>query len=84
MGRRGRAGRSAPDRGCRFFVGEVHGYQKQGAAYGYTRKLGYHPLLATRADNGEVLHIRLRKGSANILPSNAPNLVTQRCPFSTK
>jgi hypothetical protein len=47
------------------FVGEVHGYQKQGAAYGYTRKLGYHPLLATRADTGEVLHIRLRKGSAN-------------------
>lgn len=47
------------------FVGEVHGYQKQGAAYGYTRKLGYHPLLAIRADTGEVLHIRLRKGSAN-------------------
>ena len=47
------------------FVGEVHGYKKQGAAYGYTRKLGYHPLLATRADTGEVLHIRLRKGSAN-------------------
>lgn len=44
---------------------EVHGYQKQGAAYGYTRKLGYHPLLATRADTGEVLHARLRKGSAN-------------------
>jgi hypothetical protein len=47
------------------FVGEVHGYKKQGAAYGYTRKLGYHPLLATRADTGEVLHIRMRKGSAN-------------------
>mgnify|MGYP001817714434 CR=1 FL=1 len=44
---------------------EVHGYHKQGAAYGYTRKLGYHPLLATRADTGEVLHARLRKGSAN-------------------
>lgn len=44
---------------------EVHGYQKQGAAYGYTRRLGYHPLLATRADTGEVLHARLRKGSAN-------------------
>ena len=26
---------------------------------------GYHPILATRADTGEVLHIRLRKGSAN-------------------
>jgi hypothetical protein len=44
---------------------EVHGHHKQGAAYGYTRKLGYHPLLATRADTGEVLHARLRKGSAN-------------------
>lgn len=44
---------------------EVHGHQKQGAAYGYTRVLGYHPLLATRADTGEVLHARLRKGSAN-------------------
>jgi hypothetical protein len=43
---------------------EVHGYQKQGAAYGYTRQLGYHPLLATRADTGEVLPARLRKGSA--------------------
>ena len=43
---------------------EVHGKQKQGAAYGYTRTLGYHPLLATRADTGEVLHARLRKGSS--------------------
>jgi len=47
------------------FVGEVHGNAKQGAGYGYTGKLGYHPLLATRADSGEVLHIRLRKGQAN-------------------
>src|SRR5829696_1711241 len=47
------------------FVGEVHGRSKQGAAFGYTRVRGYHPLLATRADTGEVLHIRLRKGSAN-------------------
>jgi hypothetical protein len=43
---------------------EVHGKQKQGAAYGYTRVLGYHPILATRADTGEVLHARLRKGSS--------------------
>ena len=35
---------------------QVHGYAKQGAAYGYTRQLGYHPLLATRADTGEFLH----------------------------
>ena len=47
------------------FVGEVHGYAKQGAAFGYTRVLGYHPILATRADTREALHIRLRKGSAN-------------------
>lgn len=42
----------------------VHGKQKQGAAYGYTRVLGYHPLLATWAATGEVLHARLRKGSS--------------------
>ncbi|MGH3610825.1 MAG: IS1380 family transposase, partial [Pseudonocardiaceae bacterium] len=47
------------------FVGEVHGREKQGASFGYTRVRGYHPLLATRADTGEVLHIRCRKGSAN-------------------
>jgi hypothetical protein len=47
------------------FVGEVYGYDKQGAGYGYTHKLGYHPIVATRAGIGEVLHIRARKGSAN-------------------
>jgi hypothetical protein len=47
------------------FVGETFGRSKQGAAFGYTRVRGYHPILATRADTGEVLHIRLRKGSAN-------------------
>jgi hypothetical protein len=47
------------------FVGEVYGYDKQGADYGYTHKRGYHPILATRAGTGEVLHIRARKGSAN-------------------
>jgi hypothetical protein len=47
------------------FVGEVCGRLKQGAAYGYTKVLGYHPILATRADTREVLHIRLRRGSAN-------------------
>ncbi len=44
---------------------EVHGYAKQGAAFGYTRVRGYHPLLATRADTGEIVHTRMRKGSAN-------------------
>ena len=44
---------------------EVHGPNKQGAAYGYTKVLGYHPILATRADTGEIVHARMRKGSAN-------------------
>jgi hypothetical protein len=44
---------------------EVDGHAKQGAGFGYTKKLGYHPILATRADTGEVLHARLRKGAAN-------------------
>jgi hypothetical protein len=47
------------------FVGETFGPKKQGAAFGYTRVRGYHPILAVRADTGEVLHLRLRKGSAN-------------------
>ena len=46
------------------FIGEVHGEHKQGASYGYTRQLGYHPIAAVRSDTGEVLHIRNRKGSA--------------------
>lgn len=46
------------------FIGEVHGYKKQGVGFGYTKKRGYHPLLASRADTGEVLHVRLRKGEA--------------------
>ena len=45
-------------------IAEVHGKQKQGAAYGYTKALGYHPLLATLAGTGEILHARMRKGSA--------------------
>ena len=46
-------------------VCEVHGHAKGGAAYGYTHRLGYHPLLASRADTGELLHLRMRTGSAN-------------------
>lgn len=44
---------------------EVHGYAKQGASFGAGRVRCLHPLLATRADTGEVLHQRMRKGSAN-------------------
>jgi hypothetical protein len=46
-------------------VCQVHGHAKQGAAYGYTHTLGYHPLVATRAVSGEVLHARQRTGRAN-------------------
>ena len=42
----------------------VSGKSKQGAAYGYTKELGYHPLLAIRADTGEVVGVRLREGSS--------------------
>lgn len=60
---------------------EVCGHRKQGASYGYTRKLGYHPLLATRADTGEVLHARLRAGRANTA-RGAPASVTSSSPAS--
>jgi hypothetical protein len=46
------------------FIGEVHGDKKQGVGFGYTKRRGYHPLMASRADTGEVLHVRLRKGQA--------------------
>jgi hypothetical protein len=46
-------------------ITEVHGHHKQGATFGYTGQRGYHPILATRADTGEILHARQRKGSAN-------------------
>ncbi len=58
------------------FVGEVHGYDKEGASYGYTRELGYHPLLATRAGTDETLHVRLRKGSAHT-QRGAPRFVDE-------
>ena len=49
------------------FIGEVHGYEKQGAGFGYTKKARVSPARWPAApDTGEVLHIRLRKGKANI------------------
>ena len=36
----------------------VCGKAKHGAGYGYTNELGYHPLVATRAGTGELLHVR--------------------------
>jgi hypothetical protein len=46
-------------------IQEVYGKAKQGSVYGYTKVLGQHPLVATRADTGEVLHVRHRQGSAH-------------------
>jgi Transposase DDE domain group 1 len=40
-------------------------HAKRGAGYGYTGQLGYHPIVATRADSNEVLHVRMRNGRAN-------------------
>src|SRR3954451_13592142 len=44
---------------------QVEGKNKHGAGYGYTKVLGYHPVLATRSGTGEILHARMRKGAAN-------------------
>lgn len=47
-------------------VCETYGLQKQGGArFTYTHVRGYHPLLATAAGLGDVLHCRLRGGPAN-------------------
>jgi hypothetical protein len=54
------------------FVCEVHGAKKQGAAYGYTHKLGYHPIIATRASTLETLHISAC-ARAQPTPSAAPS-----------
>ncbi len=37
---------------------------KHGASYGYTKQLGYHPLVAVRSETGEIVHSRLRGGSS--------------------
>src|SRR3989442_7944216 len=49
------------------FIGEVHGYEKD-VGFGYTKQRGYHPMLASRANTGEGLHVRLRKGQAARAP----------------
>jgi len=45
-------------------VCQVYGIKTQGAKYGYTKVRGYHPLLATLAGTGKVLHARMRGGNA--------------------
>ena len=57
-------------------IREVFENQKQGAGFGYTEVLGYHPLPATCADTGETLPVRFRKGSSNT-PRGAPRVVRQ-------
>jgi hypothetical protein len=43
---------------------EVYGVKKQGAEFGHTKVRGYHPLLAFAAGTWDLLHARLRGGSA--------------------
>ena len=43
---------------------EVYGIRKQGAEFGHTKVRGYHPLLAFAAGTWDLLHSRLRGGSA--------------------
>jgi hypothetical protein len=45
-------------------IAQVHGKQERGAQHGHTRVLGYHPILATSAESGDVIHARLRRGAA--------------------
>jgi hypothetical protein len=47
-----------------FTICETYGVLKQEVDFAYTKVRGYHPLPASRADSGEVLHSRLRGGSA--------------------
>jgi hypothetical protein len=53
-GCRRRAERRADVHRCGLDRVEVHGHDKQGAAYGSTWVLGYEPLFATLADTGPV------------------------------
>jgi hypothetical protein len=41
------------------------GKAKHGTGCSYTKELDYHPLVATRAGTCELVHVRMRKGSAN-------------------
>ena len=52
-------------------IAEVCGEAKHGAGYGYAERLGYHPLLATLAATGELLHVRYARGRRT--PSAAPS-----------
>ena len=45
-------------------VVETYGLAKQGGGFAYTGVRGYHPLIASLAQTGELLHTRLRGGNA--------------------
>jgi hypothetical protein len=46
-------------------IHETYGFQKEGGIRGYTYVRGYHPLYAIAAEDGEVLHSRLRGGNSH-------------------
>jgi Transposase DDE domain group 1 len=47
-------------------IHETYGFQKQGGScFTYNHVRGYHPLYAVGASTGDVLHVRLRGGSAH-------------------
>lgn len=43
---------------------QVYGKAKEGAQRGYTKVLGFHPLVAVRNDTGEIVHARMREGGS--------------------
>ena len=45
---------------------DVSGTVKQGAAFGYTAQLGCHPLVAVRAETGQIVGVRLRGGTSQV------------------
>jgi hypothetical protein len=50
---------------------KVVGRSKQGASYGYTKKLGCHPVLATVAENGHAIASTMCGGNAGAARSAA-------------
>ena len=55
---------------------EVRGRDKQGAGFGYTKRRGYHPQLATCAETGQVIFSRLR-GRAAAAARGADSLLAE-------
>lgn len=55
---------------------ETYGLAKQGGRFGYSKVRGYHPLLATVAGTGDVVHARLRSGNVSS-GRGAPSFLTE-------